>query len=225
MVWLAIDSSGKSGSVALEKDGELLFQSYFNIEITHSETLMPQVDAGLKLCGLQPGDIGGLVTTSGPGSFTGLRIGLATAKGIAYAHKIPLLTYTSLQLVAANCYGSNLPILVCLDAKMKEIYAALFRDLSELLPPMVIKPELLARQIDQPILLLGNATERVLPLLQEKGLDCQTALWQQNLPMAAGLLALRRYLPQPETYDFDALAKLEPNYLREATAQVKRSSK
>jgi tRNA threonylcarbamoyladenosine biosynthesis protein TsaB len=222
MIWLAIDSSSTSGSIALEADGIMIYQCYFNIDITHSETLMPQIDAALQFCGYKSENLTGIVTTIGPGSFTGLRIGLATAKGIAYGRKIPLLTYSSLELVAANCYGSGLPILVCLDAKMKELYAAMYApNLEVLYAPRVIKAEDLAAKIDSSVLIVGNASEKVIPLLKEKGLEIQNTLKHQHLPMAAGLFSLMKLKPQPEVYDFDVLARLEPEYLRESTAQIR----
>jgi tRNA threonylcarbamoyladenosine biosynthesis protein TsaB len=222
MVWLAIDCSSSSGSIALEQDGELIYQCYFNISITHSETLMPQINEAFRFCHLEPKDLNGIVTTIGPGSFTGLRIGLATAKGIAYGKQIPLLTYSSLELVAANCYGSGLPILVCLDAKMKELYAALYSPTLDIkIEPQVIKAEELADKIDQPLLLVGNATDKLVPLLKDKGIETSIALSHQNLPMAAGLFSLMKCKPQSETYDFEAIARLEPQYLRESTAQIK----
>ncbi len=222
MIWLAIDSSSTSGSIALEKDGELIYQCYFDIAVTHSETLMPQIDTALKFCNLEPKDLSGIVTTIGPGSFTGLRIGLATAKGIAYGRKIPLLTYSSLELVAANCYGSAYPILVCLDAKMKELYAAKYSPALEILiEPQVIKAEDLATRIDSTVLLAGNASDKLLPLLKEKSLDVYIALQHQHLPMAVGLFSLMKLKPQTGIYDFEAIARLEPQYLRESTAQIK----
>jgi tRNA threonylcarbamoyladenosine biosynthesis protein TsaB len=222
MTWLALDSCSSSGSIALEQDGVLRHLSYFDISVTHSETLMPQIDAALKFCNLPPNEISGIITTIGPGSFTGLRIGLATAKGIAFANQIPLLTYSSLQLIAANCYGSDLPVLVCLDAKMKELYAALYTpELLEINSPCVIKVEELVSMIDQPVLLVGNATDKVMPLLAEKGIEYRIALSHQNLPIASALFSLKRLLPQSEVYDFETLAKLEPQYLRESTAQIK----
>lgn len=222
MIWLAIDSSSSSGSIALEQDGRLIYQCYFNIDITHSETLMPQIDTALKFCKLTPADLGGIVTTIGPGSFTGLRIGLATAKGIAYGRKIPLLTYSTLELIAANCFGSKLPILVCLDAKMQELYAALYSpELLPLIPDCVISPEALVKQVNEPVLLVGNMSERIKPLLDAKSVDIFVALPHQNLPMASGLFSLRRLKPQTEEYDFEAIANLEPHYLRESTAQVR----
>jgi tRNA threonylcarbamoyladenosine biosynthesis protein TsaB len=222
LIWLALDTSSTSGSIALEKDGELIYQCYFNIDITHSETLMPQIDAAVKFCKLTPGDLSGVVTTIGPGSFTGLRIGLATAKGICYGRKIPLLTYSSLELVAANCYGSAHPILVVQDAKMKELYAALYSPtLKPIIAPAVIKPEELVSMVDMTVTIAGNMQARIKPMLLEKGLQVFPALEHQNFPMASGLLALKKYKPQSEEYNFELLATLEPQYLRESTAQIK----
>lgn len=226
MIWLAIDSSSSSGSIALEADGDIIYQCYFNIDITHSETLMPQIDTALKICNLAVCELGGIVTTIGPGSFTGLRIGLATAKGIAYGRKIPLITYSSLELVAANCYESAYPILVCLDAKMKELYAAMYSPtLDVILEPQVINAEELAKQIDKPVLLVGNAFDKLMPLLKDKGLEVKLAAQHQHLPMAAGLFALMKLKPQSVEYDFDEIARLEPQYLRESTAQIRFNQK
>ncbi len=226
MLWLAIDSSSASGSIALEKGGSLLYQCYFNIDITHSETLMPQIDTAMKFCGFSPSDLSGLITTIGPGSFTGLRIGLATAKGIAYSRKIPLLTYSSLELVAANCYRSKHPILVCLDAKMKELYAALYSPtLENLISPMVIKPEDLVSMVDKTVLMVGNMSDKIKPMLELKGIEVHTALEHQNFPMASGLFSLKKLKPQSEIYNFEEIAMLEPEYLRESTAQIKFNQK
>jgi tRNA threonylcarbamoyladenosine biosynthesis protein TsaB len=187
---------------------------------------MPQVDSALAMCQLQPADLSGIIACIGPGSFTGLRIGLATAKGIAYARQIPLLTYNSLELIAANCFGSSLPILVCLDAKMKELYAALYSPtLQTLISPIVQTPEQVAEQISSPVLLTGNAAHKVAPFLQSKGVEYQIALSHQLLPMASALFSLQALKPQSEEYDFMALARLEPLYLRESTAQIKHNQK
>lgn len=222
MIWLAIDSSSASGSIALEQDGTLIYQCYFNIDITHSETLMPQIDTAVKFCNLAPSDIGGIVTSIGPGSFTGLRIGLATAKGIAFARKIPLLYYSTLELIAANCYGSAHPILVCLDAKMQELYSALYSpSLEPLIAPQVIKPEELIAQINDTVTIAGNKSAQIKPLLEAKGISVHPVVEHQNLPMATALFSLKKLKPQPEVYDFEAIAALEPQYLRESTAQIR----
>ncbi|MFB3844703.1 MAG: tRNA (adenosine(37)-N6)-threonylcarbamoyltransferase complex dimerization subunit type 1 TsaB [Candidatus Cloacimonadaceae bacterium] len=226
MLWLALDCSSNSGSIALEQDGKLLYQCYFNIDITHSETLMPQLDTAMKFCGLKPEDLSGIITTIGPGSFTGLRIGLATAKGLAYARKIPLLTYSTLELIAANCYCCANPILVCLDAKMQELYTALYSPkLEPILAPCVLKPADLVSRLEEDVFLVGNMNERIKPLLEAKGLQVYKGLEHQNFPMAAGLFSLRRLKPQSEIYDIQLLAELEPQYLRASTAQVKLKEK
>ena len=77
---LALDTSQSSGSIALSEAGKLLYSAYFDIRVTHSETLMPAIDSALKVCGKSPQDLVELLVCIGPGSFTGLRIGLATVK-------------------------------------------------------------------------------------------------------------------------------------------------
>ncbi|HNQ44051.1 MAG TPA: tRNA (adenosine(37)-N6)-threonylcarbamoyltransferase complex dimerization subunit type 1 TsaB, partial [Candidatus Cloacimonadota bacterium] len=115
---LALDSSQSAGSLALMDAGRLVYSAWFDIRITHSETLMPQLDAAFKLCGYSQKDLSGIVLCNGPGSFTGLRIGLATAKGIAFGLGIPVTTFNSLQLAALNCLPAGTNILALIDAKM-----------------------------------------------------------------------------------------------------------
>jgi tRNA threonylcarbamoyladenosine biosynthesis protein TsaB len=217
---LALDTSQTSGSVALWSSGRVIYSAYFDISITHSETLMPQVDHALKFCGFTPSDIEELLLTIGPGSFTGLRIGLATAKGIAYGQKIPVQTFGTLQLCALQRHQCGRNILAVLDAKMKEVYAALYdEDLRELQPPQVCAPErILDWDLHDPYL-LGSGIHLLKPLLNDH--QTGTVPVRGQAPNAAGLFTLAELFPQAETYDFNQLAELEPQYLRESTAQVR----
>ena len=81
---LAVDTAGKTAGVALLQDDRLLYEVYLDGGMTHSETLMPMIDTCLKLCGLTCADIDLYAVNAGPGSFTGLRIGLAAVKGLAF---------------------------------------------------------------------------------------------------------------------------------------------
>ncbi|MCB5246144.1 MAG: tRNA (adenosine(37)-N6)-threonylcarbamoyltransferase complex dimerization subunit type 1 TsaB [Candidatus Cloacimonetes bacterium] len=221
---LAIDTSQSSGSIALWDKGKTAWSSCFDIRITHSETLMPQIDAAMKFCGYKPSDIETLLVTSGPGSFTGLRIGLATAKGMAYALKIPLLTYTSLHLYALQRYHCGKDILVALDAKMHEVYAALYNEkLEELQPPQVCTQQDILSWKPRECYLIQKGVKSLESLTEENGL---TFISVPDLPIsAAGLFLLEEIFPQPEVYDLDYVAHLEPNYLREHTAQIKGKNK
>ena len=86
---------------------------------------MTQIDFGLRQSGITLEELDLITLTNGPGSFTGIRIGLATAKGLSFGRKIPLLPFNTLEILAFNVWGSCLPILPFIDAKMDEVYAAL----------------------------------------------------------------------------------------------------
>ena len=123
---LALDSSAKTAGVALLGDGRLLYESYLATGFTHSETLLQLVDGALTACRLTPAEIGCYAVTSGPGSFTGLRIGLALVKGLAAAHGTPCVPVSTLHALAEGCPADGL-ILSAMDARRNEVYTALFR--------------------------------------------------------------------------------------------------
>ncbi len=217
---LALDTSQSSGSLALWDAGQVIYSAWFNISITHSETLMPQVDSALKFCGFSPADIKSVLLTLGPGSFTGLRIGLATAKGIVYGLKVPLLTFDTLKLFALQRYNCDRNILVVIDAKMKEVYAALYdSQLRELMPPRVCHPEdICSWNLGEPYL-LGTGAGIIQPLLEAR--QIKTISVSEQPLSASGLFTLHELFPQPDIYDFTQLTELEPLYLRESTAQIR----
>ncbi len=218
---LALDTSQSSGSIALWDKGKTIWSTCFDIRITHSETLMPQIDTAMKFCGYKPADIKTVLVTSGPGSFTGLRIGLATAKGIAYALKIPILTYSSLQLYALQRYHCGKDILVLLDAKMQEVYAALYNEnLEEIYPPQVCTLEHILSWELRDCYLMERGINSLELLSQEKNVPFISV---PDLPIsAAGLFLLQEIFPQPEIYNLDYVANLEPKYLREYNAQIQK---
>ncbi|MGI6198394.1 MAG: tRNA (adenosine(37)-N6)-threonylcarbamoyltransferase complex dimerization subunit type 1 TsaB [Candidatus Cloacimonadaceae bacterium] len=217
---LALDASQASGSLALFEGEALLYASYFNVSITHSETLMPQLDNALKLTGFQPAEIGKILLANGPGSFTGLRIGLATAKGIAYANRCPLKAFSSLQLAALprmNC-GKN--IISVIDARMKEVYAALWdEELNLLHGPEVCPPEEILNWDFGDAWLIGDGSH-ILPADERLKSLHPTAL---GYVPAVGLYTLDALFGANSVYDFDALADLQPFYLRDFSAQIKRN--
>lgn len=217
---LALDASQPSGSLALGSTTGIIYAAAFDIGITHSETLMPQIDHALRFSGYQPQDIKRILLANGPGSFTGLRIGLATAKGIAYANRCPLEAYSSLQLAALPRRACGKKILTVIDARMKEVYAALWdEDLQMLKEPSVCLPEeIMAWDIDD-AWLVGNGSH-LIPS-SDKFTPADTSAYLS----AAGLFALSALHATPAEYDFDYLAALQPFYLRDASAQVKSAEK
>jgi len=123
---LAIDSSGVPASAAIVEDGCLLAEYTVHYKKTHSQTLLPMIDEVAKMTELDKSALDAVAVAGGPGSFTGLRIGSATAKGIALALKIPIINVPTLEGLATNFYGSENLICPMLDARRSEVFAGIY---------------------------------------------------------------------------------------------------
>ncbi|MEW6214900.1 MAG: tRNA (adenosine(37)-N6)-threonylcarbamoyltransferase complex dimerization subunit type 1 TsaB [Nitrospirota bacterium] len=125
---LAIETSTMLGGVAIIDDlSGLIAEVRLNVKSTHSERLMIEVDHILKQAGLRVSDVDVFAVAIGPGSFTGLRIGLSTAKGFSYATGKPIVSVPTLEALAWNFPYCRYPVCTMLDARKKEVYSALFK--------------------------------------------------------------------------------------------------
>lgn len=124
---LAIDSSAKSASVALTDDGKLISECFVNAALTHSCTLLPMVDNVLKQSALTVNDVDAYAVNVGPGSFTGIRIGVAAVKGLAFSGNKPCACVSTLESMAYNFTDENCVVCSTMDARCKQVYTALFR--------------------------------------------------------------------------------------------------
>ncbi len=131
---LAIDSSTKSLSIAITENGKLLCERNQNLGFTHSETLLPQMLALLEDAGLSFEDMDFFAVTSGPGSYTGIRIGLSTMKSIAWYLNKPLFAFSGLKVMSRAFANTNQFILPSLDARSKRVFSALFKGEKTILP-------------------------------------------------------------------------------------------
>ena len=122
---LAVDTAGKTAGVALLQDDRLLYEVYLDAGMTHSETLMPMIDTCLKTCGMTCADIDLYGVNAGPGSFTGLRIGLAAVKGLAFPRETLCAPVSTLEALAAAHTGEGM-VLCALDARRAQVYSAAF---------------------------------------------------------------------------------------------------
>ncbi len=174
MLILAVETSTSAGSIALvrarlggkdsDTEGKCLAEHTLNLPGTHSARLMPAIDHLLRDASLSVREIEGIALALGPGSFTALRIGVATVKGLAYALRIPVVGISTLDALAQNlCYAAGL---VCpvLDARKKEVYAALYRGdgggrLEKISEDWVVDPEELCSRINEKVIFLGNGVE------------------------------------------------------------------
>lgn len=162
-VILGIDSSAKSGAAAVMHGGEILSSQINMSGLTHSQTLMPMIDSVISKSGVKIEDIGIIAVTVGPGSFTGLRIGLSSAKGIAAVTGAECIGLSALEALAFGAKGDGI-ICAVMDARVKRVYNALFSrkgtkftritddrtlEISELLEEL--------KTYNQPIYLVGDA--------------------------------------------------------------------
>jgi len=222
---LALSTTSSSGSIAIYKEDHISYINHLDIKITHSERLLPQIDAGLKNSKIGIPDIDLVVIANGPGSFTGVRIGLATAKGICMAQNIPLLPINTLELLANNVADSSRNILALIDARMAEVYAALYSTKLELIIPETnAKPAEFFKKIKEPVIIVGDGAKEFKKEILESGIDHTFCLEHQNIPLASTLIsiALKSNIP---IFDFERIAELEPYYLRKSQAELVRDEK
>ena len=143
MKLLALDSSALVASAAVLTEKELLAEYTVNYKKTHSETLLPMIDEILQMLGLRPADLDAVALAGGPGSFTGLRIGASTAKGLSLALDIPLIPVPTVDALAYNLCGSSHTLVVpMMDARRSQVYTGIYafrgEDMEPLLPQCAI---------------------------------------------------------------------------------------
>lgn len=162
MLILGIEAAAKVAGAALYENGRIIAEQMVNGALTHSETLMPMIDAVLKAAGREPEQLDYIALTNGPGSFTGLRIGAATAKGLALGHQIPLIPICTLESLA---YTNGMQEKLCvpiMDARRGQVYGAVYEQGKAIVEPQAISPQELAEKLlefNQPCLFMGDAAD------------------------------------------------------------------
>ncbi len=219
---LALDTSGPAAAVGLARGGTILGELLLTGDATHSRRLLLGVDRLLAQCGLRPAELGGLAVAVGPGYFTGLRIGLATAQGLALGLGLPCRGVSSLRLLAQAAATWRGVAWAVADARRGLIYAAAFRvgpaGLERLLPDTALSPARLAGLLAPPALLLGDGV----PLLQAAGLlgpGLEPAPAGLH-PPRPGLLALLGAAGLARGEGVPA-GELRPRYVRPSDAEVR----
>lgn len=228
MLVLGIDTATRIASVGLVRDGELLDEESCPASSNHTETLLPLLLKLLARCGVSLGEVYGVGVSIGPGSFTGLRIGLSTAKGFAYALGWKVVgepTLAALAHTVSDWQGNICPIL---DARKGEVYTALFhRDrqgqLARLTADQVCAPRTLLDSLATPCVFLGDGVETYGNLMQE---HCGPAI--RLLPFAThhprGATIARLAWERFCRGESDDLSDLAPCYVRKPDAEFKRAN-
>ena len=139
---LALETSSSCGSIAISIEDKIVYSEFLDVSSTHSERIMSMLNIALQKCKINLNMINLLCVSIGPGSFTGLKIGLSTAKGLSLAANIPIFPINTLKILAYNIFPAKYNILSFMDARMKQVYAAFYdKNHKEIIKPMCTNPE------------------------------------------------------------------------------------
>ena len=217
---LGIDSSAISAGCALVEDDKIIAEQYLNTRHTHSETLLPMISGMLKSAGVELGDVEKIAVSTGPGSFTGLRIGISTAKGLADAVGKKCVAVSTLEMIAYNFVGVDGIICACMDARCKQVYNALFKSengvITRLCDDRAISADELSTELGKiggKIFLAGDGAELMHGFTEEKYTLAPPALRFQR---GSGVCFAARDLSEVEP------AALMPKYFRLPQAERER---
>ena len=230
MLILAFETSAKAASVALTENGKLLGESYQNTGLTHSQTLMVMAEDLLKQCGKTVDDITAVAVAEGPGSFTGVRIGVAAAKGFAWGRQLPCYGISTLEAMAVSLGAYDGHVCACMDARRNQVYNALFyvnqgqlerfRE-DRAISLAELKNEL--EHIDGPIFLVGDGAELTHKTLSGDIPELILPPEHRRHQRAVGVALLAEAKAQTgEPGDGNGL---NPNYLRLSQAERERAEK
>jgi tRNA threonylcarbamoyladenosine biosynthesis protein TsaB len=228
MKYLTIDTTTKVTALSLAESGQLVAEGFLHTGKTHSERLIPMLDQLLKAAAWKLEELGFIGVVRGPGSFTGIRIGIATAQGLAQVLGIPLIGITSLETLAWAGWGRSEEIVVILDARKNEWYYARYRwseDLQCLNGPKAVTPEDLVtelREINSRFFFVGDAVSRAQEyLIQALGEQAIIPLDYQYLPRGAyAAYEAWRYRKKNKDNYSENLQRIEPLYIRLSEAEV-----
>ncbi|MCX7624696.1 MAG: tRNA (adenosine(37)-N6)-threonylcarbamoyltransferase complex dimerization subunit type 1 TsaB [Candidatus Sumerlaeaceae bacterium] len=236
---LGLESSGRTGGVALVDEQGVRVTAMVTSRALYSQRLLPSVDWALQRVGASPKDLKGIAVSLGPGSFTGLRVGLSTAKGLALAHNLPLVGVPTLEALALRAAVAGLPNRICtvIGDRFEQLYAALY----EVRPPSASStssygncPEIVALKNPQACPWQTACEWVTLPTVFAG--DAAVAFrdkWKEALGERFVLAPVARAVPSAEEIamlgarriergERDSLATLEPLYVQESYAQKRR---
>ena len=227
---LAIESSSLVASVAIVEDGVTLAEYTANFKMTHSQTLLPMIDSMVSLFGIDLSTIDAIAVSGGPGSFTGLRIGSATAKGLGLALDKPLIHVPTLDGTAYNLYGAKGLICPIMDARRNQVYTGIYRFEQEF--EVVMEQD--AMDMGELIEKLNGMGERVIflgdgvPVHEKKIRELMTVPFDlapahMNRQRAASVAALGAvYFAKGK---IETAAEHGPDYLRKSQAEREREER
>lgn len=227
---LGIESSSLVASVAVVTDDVMTAEYTVNFKKTHSQTLLPMIDEVVNMLGIELDSVDAIAVSGGPGSFTGLRIGSATAKGLGFAMKKPLVQVPTVDAMAYNLFGSDLLICPIMDARRNQVYTGLYRckeDLEVVKAQCAMDMGELVRELDErgeTVVFLGDGVPVYRPLIGEMMKTPHLfAPAHMNRQRAGAVAALgAKYLAEGNVVTAE---EFKPDYLRKSQAEREAAEK
>ena len=224
MKLLAVDTTAKAASVCLASEDSIIGEFFVNTALTHSQTLMPMLEQLLSSTGTKVDELDAIAVNAGPGSFTGVRIGVAAVKGIAFADRLPCISVSTLESMAYNCLGDDCIVCAAMDARCSQVYNALFRVTGNRVERLCddralalsdLKADL--QKYSEKIVLVGDGAALCAEFLSDSLCNVRLAPENHRIQTASSVaLAARERLKNGETVSAE---QLMPVYLRLPQAQ------
>lgn len=230
---LSIDTSTQVMGVAVTTEEQTRALALSNSKKNHASRCVPMIQQVIQDGNLQINDINGIAVAQGPGSYTGLRIGIVTAKTLAWTLQLPLLGFSSLEIMAARAGAFSGWISPCIDARRGQIYTGLYQwqdgQLVSIIPDRLIPVQrwitLLEVQVEGPILFVGDDVRihRQTMIEAASSLTFQFGFAEQHVPDVAymGRMAALRIAKDGLVYQAAEVERFQPSYLRMAEAEAK----
>ncbi len=222
-ILLTVDTSTPAGSVALTRGNQVLGEILLNVKGTHTDRVLISMDQLLKDADMAIGEVTAFGVVLGPGSFTGLRVGVATVKGLALACGKEIVGVSSLRTLAMQAAFARYPVCALLDARKTEVYAGLY-DWEMGLPvsrgpEQVLPPEKLLASLEGSVLFVGDGAKAYQTLIVRRlGARAHFVPWPLNAPRASSAAAL--VLEDFRQGKVIALEHLTPTYIRPSEAEI-----
>jgi tRNA threonylcarbamoyl adenosine modification protein YeaZ len=212
---VAIDSSTDTASLALARDGKVLAEASWRCGQNHSVELLPHLARLLDEAKVSLKDTSGVIVAKGPGSFNGLRVGLSTAKGLAFSLGVPIIGISSLEMEAYGHAQSGLPVCPIFNAGRGEIAAALYQKKDngwrQLTPEHITTVDALSKEITEKTIFCGEYVATIARQLKAR-LKGKAVIAPDRMRSAVSLIELAK--PRIDAGDYDDTATLQPLYLR-----------
>jgi tRNA threonylcarbamoyladenosine biosynthesis protein TsaB len=218
---IAIETSSNVGSVACVADGRQVCERSFKEGLAHGKDIMLEIDKCMQDSTWEKSDIELIAVSAGPGSYTGLRVGIAAAKGLSFALRVPIIAVCSLDVIAENGPRMADHVAVAVDARRGEVYGAFYVNVGFSFfreeGPELATPDAFAARLPVPVFVVGDGIAKFPEAFTRQGFELTAeTLWRPRA-MSLGLLGEKAYLIGERT---DA-ATLEPIYLRVPEAEEK----